>query len=152
MRGRRAVTHSALASLPTRPLSHASPALPAPLPSTGKVVAILTESDKRSQVVGVLQCGEPPAAGGPPALFLLPLDPKLPRCVVRTAEAQALAPELLQEADAAGVGTRWASGRAAQAGRVAAAKRRRCFYCVCGWMSRSSVCIVVHVQCLNAFM
>ena len=49
--------------------------------ATAEVVAILEPSRRRGALVGVLK--EEPGGG---LLFLLPADPRLPRCVVRAAD------------------------------------------------------------------
>lgn len=55
--------------------------------ATAKVVGILQPSRRRSAVVGVIK-EEPGAAG---ALFLIPCDPRLPHCLIRSS---LLPPEL----------------------------------------------------------
>ena len=57
--------------------------------ATAEVVAILEPSRRRGALVGVLR---EDAGGG--LLFLLPADPRLPRCVVRAAD---LPPALKRE-------------------------------------------------------
>ncbi|KAG2498028.1 hypothetical protein HYH03_003789 [Edaphochlamys debaryana] len=76
---------------------------------TGKVAAILTPSPKREHLVGLLQLGQPQAGSGPQAgpqagplppgatCYLLPLDPRLPRAVVRPSELKCLPEALIQE-------------------------------------------------------
>lgn len=57
--------------------------------ATAEVVAIVEPSRRRGALVGVLR--EEPGGG---LLFLLPADPRLPRCVVRPAD---LPPTLKRE-------------------------------------------------------
>ncbi len=51
------------------------------LRATAKVVAVLEPSRRRGAIVGVLK--EEPAGN---ALLLVPCDPRLPRCLVRSSE------------------------------------------------------------------
>ncbi len=103
------------------PLHTCTPVLAHSLPAA-KVVAILSPSPKREHVVGLLQLGAAPSAPSAsayqsapaPTCYLVPLDPRLPRCVVRPAELKNL-PEALWEELRAGqeggeggeAGSRW---------------------------------------------
>ena len=85
---------------------------------TGKAVAVLEPSSRREQVVGILsysRAQEPPSSSqaprdpppppqlpheGPPVYFL-PMDPRLPPCLVSPMSARSQPEELLTEARAA---------------------------------------------------
>jgi hypothetical protein len=76
--------------------------LPLALLASGRVVAILTPSPKRQQVVGVLQRADTPflshEQAGVASLVLVPLDPRLPPGLVAATEVKGMAEELLAEA------------------------------------------------------
>ena len=76
---------------------------------TGRVAAVLTPGTRREQIVGVLQAGGGGGSGAA-TLYLLPMDPRLPRCLVGATSAKGLAEELLAEARGATVESRCGVG------------------------------------------